>query len=306
MRSSLPATIEIRQNLISSGMVTADPTQIHQVVMNLGTNAAHAMQEKGGVLEFDLRDEFLDSDLATNYPEIQPGPFLKFTVSDTGHGMTPEIIDHIFEPFYTTKANNEGTGMGLSVVHGIVSSCGGMITVSSELDKGSSFSIFLPAIEHPSDLKRTQQVPIPMGNKEHVLFIDDEPSLVNMGRQILESLGYQVTSQTDGSEALKLIKAQPNRFDLLVTDMTMPKITGDKLALAIKAIRPKLPVILCSGFSTQMDENKAAALGIRAYIRKPVLREQLARIIREVLDRKTKAEIKDDNRSMAVISKKPK
>ncbi|MGD9369622.1 MAG: MASE3 domain-containing protein, partial [Desulfobacteraceae bacterium] len=306
LRSSLPATIEIRQNLISSGMVTADPTQIHQVVMNLGTNAAHAMQEKGGVLEFDLRDAFVDSDLAARYPEIQPGPFLKFTVSDTGHGMTQEIIDHIFEPFYTTKANGEGTGMGLSVVHGIVSSCGGMITVSSELDKGSSFSIFLPAIEHPSGLKRTQQVPIPMGNQEHVLFIDDEPSLVNMGRQILESLGYQVTSQTDGSEALKLIKAQPDRFDLVVTDMTMPKITGDKLALAIKAIRPKLPVILCSGFSTQMDENKAAALGIRAYVRKPVLREQLARIIREVLDGKTKAEIKDDDRSMAVISKKPK
>lgn len=306
LRSSLPATIEIRQNLISNGMVTADPTQIHQVVMNLGTNAAHAMQAKGGVLEFDLRDEFVDGDVAARYPEIQSGPFLKFTVSDTGHGMPQEIIDHIFEPFYTTKANDEGTGMGLSVVQGIVSNCGGMITVSSEPNKGSSFSVFLPSIKSPSELKKNQAVFIPMGNKEHVLFIDDEPSLVKMGHQILESLGYQVTSQTDGSEALNLIKAQPDRFDLVVTDLTMPKITGDKLALAIKAIRPKLPVILCSGFSTQMDEHKAATLGIRAYVRKPVLREHLARIIREVLAEKTKAEINDDDRRIAVISKKPK
>ncbi len=288
LRSSLPATIEIRQNLISDGMVMADSTQIHQVVMNLGTNAAHAMQEKGGVLEFDVRDELVDGDLAARYPEIQSGPFLKLTVSDSGHGMAQAIIDHIFEPFYTTKANDEGTGLGLSVVHGIVSSCGGMITVSSEPHKGSSFSVFLPSIKSPAEFKKEQEVFIPMGNQEHVLFIDDEPTLVKMGHQVLESLGYKVTSQTDGFEALNLIKAQPDRFDLVVTDMTMPKITGDKLALAIKAIRPKLPVILCSGFSTQMDEHKAATLGIRAYVRKPVLREHLARIIREVLDEKTK------------------
>jgi PAS domain S-box-containing protein len=305
LRSSLPAFIEIRQNLVSDGMVMTDPTQIHQVVMNLGTNAAHAMQEKGGVLEFDLRDELVDADVAARYPEIQAGTYLKFTVRDTGHGMAQEIIDHIFEPFYTTKANGEGTGMGLSVVHGIVTSCGGTITVSSEPGKGSSFSVLLPAIKSASDFKKDREVLIPMGNKEHVLFIDDEPSLVKMGHQILESLGYQVTSETDGPEALNLIKARPDRFDLVVTDMTMPKITGDKLALAIKAIRPKLPVILCSGFSTQMDNHKAAKLGIQAYVRKPVQREHLAHIISEVLAGKRTSESKKDDRKKAVILKKP-
>jgi signal transduction histidine kinase len=166
-------------------MVVADPTQIHQVVMNLGTNAAHAVQEKEGVLEFDLRDEFVDGDLTARYPEIEPGSFLKFTVSDTGHGMSREIMDHIFEPFYTTKADNEGTGMGLSVVHGIVSSCGGMITVRSEPDKGASFSVFLPSIKPLSDQDKEQEIFIPMGNKEQVLFIDDEPSLPKWGIRFL-------------------------------------------------------------------------------------------------------------------------
>jgi PAS domain S-box-containing protein len=301
LRASLPATIEIRQHFNSNAMVLADPTQIHQVVMNLGTNAANAMQEKGGVLEFDLRDEFVDADVADHFPEIEPGPHLKLTVSDTGHGMAQEIMDRIFEPFYTTKANGEGTGMGLSVVHGIVSSFGGMIAVSSEPGKGSSFDLFLPTIERTSDLERTQEPPIPTGGNEHILFVDDEPPLVKMGRLMLAPLGYQVTTQTSGSEALEQIKAQPDRFDLVVTDMTMPKITGDKLAQAITEIRPKLPVILCSGFSTPLDEQKAAAMGIQAFIRKPFLIEQLARIIRTVLDKNTRVENDKENDRIEVI-----
>jgi PAS domain S-box-containing protein len=292
LRASLPATIEIRQNLNSDSMAMADPTQIHQVVMNLGTNAASAMQEKGGVLEFDLRDELVDADLADRYPEIEPGPYLKFTVSDTGHGMPQEILDRVFEPFFTTKAKGEGTGMGLSVVHGIVRNFGGMITAGSEPGKGSTFSVFLPTIEHACDSDGTQAQPAPMGGKGHILFIDDEPSMVKVGRLILESLGYQVTTQTDGSEALEQIKAQPDRFDLVVTDMTMPKITGDKLARAITAIRPKLPVILCSGFNTPLDEQNGAAMGIQAYIPKPFLKEQLARTIKAVLDQNARAKVK--------------
>ncbi len=284
LRSSLPATIEIRQNLNSEGRVMADPTQIHQVVMNLGANAAHAMRENGGLLEFDLTDDFVEADRC---PGLQPGPFVKLTINDTGHGMPQEIMDHIFEPFFTTKENSEGTGMGLSVVHGIVHDCGGMVTVSSEPGKGSGFSVFLPAVGHKTETRGAEELSIPLGTEEQILFVDDEPSLANMGRQVLESLGYQATTRTDGSEALNLIKAQPNRFDLVIMDMTMPKITGDKLAQAIMAIQPKLPVILCSGFSTRMDEHKAAALGIQAYIRKPILREQLARIIREILDKKS-------------------
>jgi PAS domain S-box-containing protein len=284
LRSSLPTTIEIRQRLDSDSIVMADATQIHQVVMNLCTNAAHAMREKGGLLELGLQDQIIDADLAARYPEIQPGPYLKLTVRDTGHGMPQEIMDHIFDPFFTTKANNEGTGMGLSVVHGIVRACNGMITVQSKPDKGSCFSVFLPTTVRLEESQGTNEHPIPMGRKEHILFVDDEETLANMGRQVLESLGYRVTIRTDGFEALNLIRAQPDRFDLVFTDMTMPKITGDKLAQEIIAIRPKLPVIVCSGFSSQMDERKAATMGIRAYIRKPVLREQMARLIREVLE----------------------
>jgi PAS domain S-box-containing protein len=287
LRSSLPATIEIRQRLDSDGVVMADPTQMHQVVMNLCTNAAHAMQENGGLLELALQKEVIDDEMAACYPEIQPGPYQKLIVSDTGCGMSQDIKDHIFDPFFTTKANNEGTGMGLSVVHGIVRACGGMILVSSEPQKGSRFSVFIPTIAQVEESYEADEGPIPMGCKEHILFIDDEPTLVNMGRQVLESLGYQVTTRTDGTEALNLIKAQPDRFDLVFTDMTMPKITGDILAQQILAIRPELPVIVCSGFSYKMDECKAAAMGIRAYVRKPVLREQMARIIREVLENKT-------------------
>ncbi len=287
LRSSLPATIEIRQRLHSNSLVMADATRMHQVVMNLCTNAAYAMRENGGLLELTLQDKAIDGEQAAPYPEIQPGPYLKLSVRDTGIGIPQDIMDHIFDPFFTTKAKDEGTGMGLSVVHGIVRACGGMVSVSSDLEKGTCFNVIIPAIGDVDDTNEADQDPLPVGSNEHILFIDDEPTLANLGRQVLESLGYQVTTRTDGTEALDLIKSHPDRFDLVFTDLTMPKITGDRLAQQIVAIRPELPVILCSGFSNRVDECKAAALGIRAYVRKPILREQMARIIREVLKKKT-------------------
>jgi PAS domain S-box-containing protein len=285
LRSSLPSTITIRQDLDSDGMVMAEPAHIHQILMNLGTNAAHAMHETGGLLTIALKDDTIDANGVVCFPEAQPGPYLRLTVCDTGHGMPQDVMDHIFEPFFTTKADGEGTGMGLSIVHGIVRSLDGIISVSSEPRKGTSFTVYLPAIERVAALQNAVDLPLPIGANEHILFVDDEPPLAEIGRQTLESLGYQVTIRIDGTEALDLIRAQPDRFDLVVTDMTMPGITGDNLAREIKAIRPRLPVILCSGFSTRMDGQRAAAIGISAYVNKPVLRGQLARIIREVLDK---------------------
>ena len=294
LRSALPVTIEIRQRLDSDSLVMADPTQLHQVVMNLCTNAAHAMRESGGLLELALQDEAIDEERAGRYPGIQPGAYLKLIVSDTGHGMSEEIMDQIFDPFFTTKSQNEGTGMGLSVVHGIVHACGGAISVSSEPQKGTRFIVFIPAMAPVEEFQETEEKPIPMGCKEHILFIDDEPALVKLGQHVLESLGYQVTTRTDGIEALDLIKSHPDRFDLVCTDMTMPKITGDILAQEILAIRPKLPVIVCSGFSYRMDEDKAAAMGIRAYLRKPVSREQMAHIINDVLGNRAQGHDRPD------------
>jgi PAS domain S-box-containing protein len=290
LRSSLPATIDIRLNLDSDSLVMADPSQLHQVVMNLCTNAAHAMREKGGLLELTLRDEALDDEAAGCFSGLKPGRYLKLMVSDTGHGISEEILDHIFDPFYTTKASNEGTGMGLSVVHGIVRDCGGLISVRSAAQQGACFTIRLPAVKRAEESWKPDLDLIPMGRNEHILFVDDEPMLVNMGRQVLESLGYQVTTRTDGHQALDLVKAQPDRFDLVLTDMTMPGMTGDILAQQIMAIQPKLPIILCSGFSHNMDEHKAAAMGMRAYLRKPILKGQMARIIREVLKGSVPAE----------------
>jgi len=284
LRSSLPATISIHLDMCSDGMVMAEPAHLHQVLMNLGANAGHAMRENGGMLSIGLQDATIDTDAADCFPEAHPGPCLKLSISDTDHGIPPDVMDHIFEPFFTTKANGEGTGMGLSIIHGIVHSLNGIITVSSEPDRGTTFTVCLPAVERVAAWQNAETYPLPLGTNEHILFVDDEMPLAEMGRQVLGSLGYRVTVRTDGSEALALIRAQPDLFDVVITDMTMPGITGDILAREIKVIRPRLPVILCSGFSTRMDGQMAAAIGISAYVNKPVLRAELARIIREVLD----------------------
>ncbi len=285
LRSSLPATIEIRQNIKSDSLVMGDPTQIHQIMMNLCTNAHHAMQAKGGVLEVSLIDEELDLVSAAGYPDLKPGHYLQLTVSDTGYGMRPEVMEQIFDPFFTTKGLGEGTGLGLSVVHGIVKNHGGDIHAYSEPGKGTIFKVFFPAVERLKEPGPREERPVPVGT-EHILFIDDDPSLAKMGHQILESLGYKVTSRTSSVEALQLFWVKSSNFDLVITDMTMPNMTGPDLATEIIHIRPDTPIILCTGFSSSINEEKALAMGIRAFVMKPILRRTIAETIRMVLDQK--------------------
>lgn len=285
LRASLPTSITIRQEIKSDSLIMADPTQIHQVLMNLCTNAGYAMGDKGGVLELKLRDVKLEADLAAKYPELKPGPYLELTVSDTGYGIPAHIIQRIFDPFFTTKGKGEGTGMGLSVVHGIVGSYGGTIEVSSEMGKGSTFQIYLPVVEIDTAPLPIVEEPIVNGT-ERILLIDDETAIVNIGKQMLESLGYQITTRTSSIEALELFKAKADSFDLVITDMTMPNMTGDKLARELIRIKPEIPVILCTGYSAQINQKQALTMGIRAFVSKPILRREIAETIRKILDKK--------------------
>ena len=284
LRASLPATIEIHQKIgPDPGTVLADPTQIHQVLMNLCTNAAQAMDENGGILEVNLTNVELDPYFASRHPDIKPGPYLRLTVSDTGHGMDPSTIERIFDPFFTTKNHGKGTGMGLAVVHGIVKSHGGTITVYSTPGQGSTFNIYLPVIDREVEPETGIERPIPTGN-EHILFIDDEQAIAGMNKQILERLGYEVVARTSSLEALELFKAQPDNFDLVITDMTMPNMTGEELARELMSIRPDIPIILCSGYSEKITEAKAKVTGVRAFVGKPILKREIAETIRRVLD----------------------
>ena len=283
LRASIPSTIAIEQKIQSNALIMGDATQIHQVVMNLCTNASHSMKDKGGVLTVNLSDAELDSEFISIHSDLSPGSYILLTITDTGHGMPPEILEKIFDPFFTTKEKGEGTGMGLSVVHGIVHSHGGTIYAYSEPGKGSTFKVFFPAIESLLTSEGKIDILIPTGT-ERILFIDDEPAIVRMGKQILESIGYEVVTRTSSIEALEYFKARPNNFDLVVTDMTMPKMTGDVLASKLMKIKPNIPVILCTGFSARIDEKKAMSMGIRAFVSKPILKRDIAETIRKVLD----------------------
>lgn len=284
LRASLPATIDIHQDLKSDSLVMGDPTQIHQVLMNLCTNAGHAMKAKGGILKVCLSDVELDSHFIAQHPGMISGPHLQLTISDTGDGMTADKIERIFEPYFTTKSKEEGTGLGLSVVHGITKSCGGTVTVDSTPEKGSTFNVFLPIIEKEMRAEDAAEVLLPIGN-EKILFIDDEPTLVEIGKELLARLGYQVDIRSAGAEALELFKSQPDRYDLVITDMTMPGMMGDELAGELLKIRDDIPIILCTGFSQQITEKKARQMGIKAFLMKPLIMQDLAATIRKVLDK---------------------
>ena len=283
LRASLPTTIRIEPNLSSNAAVLADPTQIHQVMMNLCTNAAHAMREKGGLLKIELSDVELTEDFLEQHPYLSAGTYLKLRVSDTGHGMEKKITDRIFDPFFTTKERGEGTGMGLAVVLGIVKSHGGTITVESSVGRGSCFDVYLPVIEREVDAETRPKMAMPTG-KERILFVDDEKALVDLGHQILKRLGYDVTTRTSSIEALELFIAQPEKFDLVITDTTMPNMTGDELARRLMAVRSDIPVILCTGYSERISKDKAHAIGIREFVLKPIVMSDLAVTVRKVLD----------------------
>ncbi|MBW2020218.1 MAG: PAS domain S-box protein [Deltaproteobacteria bacterium] len=284
LRASLPSTINIRQNIQSdAGVVFADPTQIHQVLMNLCTNAAHAMRENGGVLEVSLVNVDLDAEAVVGHPDLKPGPCLRLTVRDTGHGMDRAVMERIFDPYFTTKGKGEGTGLGLALVHGIVKSHGGAINVHSELGKGTTFHIFLPRLERDAIMEAEVLAPLPKGN-ERILFVDDEEVLVDVGERMLERLGYKVIASTNSIEALEIFHANPDKFDLVITDQTMPNMTGTELAKGLMRIRPDIPIILCTGFSETITAEKARAMGIREFVLKPIVIDKIAATIRNVLD----------------------
>lgn len=285
LRASLPATIEIRQAVHSdSGMVLADPTQMHQVLMNLCTNAAHAMRKKGGVLEVTVSDVDLDSDTARKHLDSEAGQYVKLTVSDTGHGMNRATMDRIFDPYFTTKQTGEGTGLGLSVAHGIVKSNGGSISVESEPGKKTVFRILLPRVTSPeTKAQEEKQTAFPTG-KERILFVDDEETLIQVGQAMLERLGYEVVTKLSSVEALKTFLDHPDEFDLIISDMTMPKMTGLELTKEMMAIRADIPVIICTGFSELLDETQAKAAGIRELLMKPLAIQKLSEKVRKVLD----------------------
>jgi PAS domain S-box-containing protein len=291
LRASLPSTIEIRQSIEGElGVIEADPTQIHQVLMNLCTNASHAMRERGGILEVSLTKFDLLPGLSSPYPAMGPGPYLKLRVKDTGSGIPAEVLPKIFDPYFTTKEVGEGTGLGLAVVHGIIKSYKGGITVSSEPGKGTTFEIYIPRIETPKvPIPSDHKEPLPLGGRERILFVDDESAIAEIARSILEHLGYEVEVRTSSIEAREKFRANPDRFDLVITDMTMPNMTGDRLAQEILSIRPGMPIILCTGFSELITEEKARALGIQEFIMKPLVMKDLAVVIHRALDRKKQA-----------------
>ncbi len=288
LRSTIPTTIDIRYECRTGlDIVLADPTQLSQIVMNLCTNAAHAMEEKGGSIEVILENETLEPDVSEQIIVSEPGCYLKLTVKDTGHGIEPGLLGKIFEPYFTTKAVGKGTGMGLALVHGIVKSYGGEITVQSDVGTGTCFCVYLQLVEGAGDVAETMadaaQFP---GGTEKILFIDDELSAVNAMKPVLEKLGYEVTARTSSIEALELFREKPDRFDIIITDQTMPKMTGKELAGEILFIRPNMPIILCTGFSEQIDESVAKEIGILGFVMKPLVMRQIANKIREILDQK--------------------
>ncbi|MCE5337021.1 MAG: PAS domain S-box protein [Desulfobacteraceae bacterium] len=284
LRASLPSTIEIRHKVhVSSSVALADETEIHQVVVNLCANASQAMEEQGGLLQVTLDEIVAQPDDAGVPGNLKPGRYLKLSVGDTGHGIEPEIMDRIFDPYFTTKGIGKGNGLGLAVVHGIVERHQGLIEVDSKPGVGTVFSVYLPKIDCDLSGKVEPEVPIP-GGTERVLYVDDEEVLVDLGKHMLEQLGYKVCATTGSVEALEKFRAAPESFDLIITDYTMPHMTGSDLAMEAMRIRSNIPVIVCTGFTERLTELQARGMGIRALLMKPLKLSELAGVIRRVLD----------------------
>jgi PAS domain S-box-containing protein len=284
LRASISKNIEITEDIrAGAALVLADPTQIHQVLMNLCSNAAYAMRRAGGVLGVGLSEFEVDANPAGRNPDLKPGPFLKLTVSDIGEGMAPDVLEKIFDPFFTTKAPGEGTGMGLAVVHGIVKSHGGAVTVRSESGKGTTFDVYLPRTRGDRDRSGEDPGRLPTGN-ERILFIDDEEINMRTILPMLERLGYRATGRTNAPQALELVRARPDDYDLVITDLSMPHLMGDKLAMELLRLRPDLPIILSTGYSETISEALAKVIGIRSVLPKPFTLKAIAFAIRRALD----------------------
>ena len=285
LRASIPASIEIIHNIDDDcNPVMGDATQIHQVIMNLCTNAYQAMQDKGGKLEVILSEVDIGYEETIEKIGMQLGKHLQLTVKDEGCGMDAAVLGRIFEPYYTTKEQGKGTGLGLSVIHGIIKNHRGDITVASSPGKGTTFQVNLPIIEDAEVVTEFEPSNGAAKGNERILLIDDEEQIISMEQQMLENLGYQVTARTDSIEALDEFAKQPQNFDLVITDMTMPHMTGDELAQKLIDIKPNIPVILCTGFNEDITEEKALSMGIQKFVMKPVIKKDLATSIRTVLD----------------------
>ncbi len=290
LRASLPSTIEIHKKIAPNlGLVAADPSQLHQVILNICTNAADAMEDQGGgVLNLSLEELMVTSRHDNNHAGLYPGSYLKLSIKDTGHGMDRETVDQIFNPFFTTKGLGKGTGLGLSVAHGIIKSHGGLLNVESSPGQGTEFHIYLPKIYCVDETPMVDDGLIVSTGHEKILFVDDEPALVFSGKKMLEKLGYEVVASTDSREALELFMAHPASFDLVITDQTMPHLTGDMLAREILKVRAEVPIILCSGNCpsdrTGLSRGKSRAIGIEEFMSKPYERREMSQVIRRVLD----------------------
>ncbi len=284
LRASLPATIRIEQDIdVESGLILADPTQIHQIIINICTNAFHSMEEEGGVLSITLKRRFFHRQDLINEPNTEPGEFLTLSIGDNGSGIDPAIRDKIFDPFFTTKEIGKGTGMGLAIVHGIVKNCGGFVSCSSQQGNGTVFNINLPVF-HNTPIVEPQAREQNFFGTERILFVDDEKMLADMSKIMLEQLGYSTTVSISSTDALRVFTKQPDAFDLVITDQTMPGMTGIELARKMLQVRPNLPIILCTGYSSQITEEKARSYGIQGFAMKPLAKHEIFRLIRKVLD----------------------
>jgi len=284
LRPSLPTTIDITQDIdTTTGFILADPTQLNQILINLCTNSFHAMEETGGKLDISLKEVSFSSEDLMHEPEATEGTFLQLSIGDSGPGIASSVKDKIFDPFFTTKEADKGTGMGLSLVHGIVKSYGGFISLYSVLGEGTVFHVFLPTMEKETLYENKINAPTPTG-KERILFVDDEEILADMGKTMLERLGYHVTVRKSSLEALELFQNQADQFDLVITDQTMPGMTGSDLSRRMLQIRPEIPIILCTGYSTIISEEKAKSMGIKEFALKPLTKKDIAKLIRKVLD----------------------
>ncbi len=286
LRATIPAFIALKtEDLSKNSTIMGDASQLHQVILNLCTNAAHAMEEKGGTLSIRLENLIVRPEDTPSMPENVVGPCLKLSVSDTGVGIAPELIERIFEPYMTTKPAGKGTGLGLSVVHGIVQSHRGCISVKSRPNEGTAMEIILPLIEKEMDARKIPAASVCTGN-EHILLVDDEQQIVHSQKQALERLGYTVTARTSSIEAMEAFRAHPDRYRAVVTDMTMPNLTGDLMAKEMKSIRPDIPIIICTGYSEKLSESRVRMSGIDLFLMKPVGRMDLANALRQLLDKR--------------------
>ncbi len=285
MRASIPTTIHMETDIAcGTEMVLGDSTEMHQVLMNLCTNAAQAMGVNPGTLTVTLSTVTLDDAAAAPYEDIDAGNYVRLCVKDDGCGVKPEILERIFDPYFTTKGVGEGTGMGLAVVYGIVKKANGAIRATSQLGEGTTIEVLLPLHEGAQETEAHKEKPLAQkGRGERILFVDDEPSLVNLFKQNLERLGYAVTGMADSLSALECFKSDPQKYDLVITDMAMPQMAGEQMALEMLKIRPDLPILICTGHSQHVDEKRAKQLGIRGYISKPLDRKELAMAVAKLL-----------------------